>query len=54
MELTFHIIFEDEISPAVVKESLEIAGKYVGIGDWRPEKKGKFGKFQVTSFKEAK
>lgn len=52
--LTFHINFEDEISPPVVKEALEIAGKYVGIGDWRPEKKGKFGKFQVVSFKEAK
>ena len=50
--LEFHIEFEDEISPEVVKEALEIAGRYVGIGDWRPEKKGKFGKFQVTEFKE--
>lgn len=51
--LEFHITFEDEIHPDTIKESLEIAGKYVGIGDWRPEKKGKFGKFQVTEFKEA-
>jgi len=51
-ELEFNITFEDEISPEVVKEALEIAGKYVGIGDWRPEKKGKFGKFQVVEFKE--
>jgi hypothetical protein len=50
--LEFHIEFEDEIPSDVVKEALEIAGKYVGIGDWRPEKKGKFGKFQVTKFKE--
>ena len=50
--LEFHIEFEEEIPADVVKEALEIAGKYVGIGDWRPEKKGKFGKFQVTSFKE--
>ena len=48
----FHINSEDEISSDVIKEALEIAGKYVGIGDWRPEKKGKFGKFQVTEFKE--
>jgi hypothetical protein len=51
--LEFHVQFEDEIPADVVKEAFEIAGKYVGIGDWRPEKKGKFGKFQVTSFKEA-
>lgn len=51
-KLEFNIEFEEEIPPEVVKEALEIAGKYVGIGDWRPEKKGKFGKFQVTNFKE--
>ena len=50
--LEFHIESEDEISADVIKEALEIAGKYVGIGDWRPEKKGKFGKFQVVKFKE--
>lgn len=50
--LVFNILAEDEIPSAVIKECLEIAGKYVGIGDWRPEKKGKFGKFQVTEFKE--
>jgi len=50
--LEFHISFEEEISAEVIKEALEIAGKYVGIGDWRPEKKGKFGKFQVTKFEE--
>ena len=49
--LTFHLEFEDEIPADVIKEALEIAGKYVGIGDWRPEKKGKFGKFQVVKFK---
>jgi len=50
-KLKFDMEFEDEISAPVVKEALEIAGRYVGIGDWRPEKKGKFGKFQVTKFK---
>lgn len=52
--LSFEIEFEDEISPQTIKEGLEIAGKYSGIGDWRPEKKGKFGKFQVVHFKESK
>jgi len=50
--LEFHIDAEDEIPADVIKEALEICGKYVGIGDWRPEKKGKFGKFQVVKFKE--
>lgn len=48
--LQFTLEADDEIAADALKESLEIAGKYVGIGDWRPEKKGKFGKFQVTSF----
>ena len=51
-KLRFDIEFEDEIPADAVKEGLEIAGRYVGIGDWRPEKKGKFGRFQVTSFQE--
>ena len=50
--LEFSLNAEDEIPQDAIKEALEIAGKYVGIGDWRPEKKGKFGKFQVTEFKE--
>ena len=50
--LEFNITFEDEIPSEVIKEAFEIAGKYAGIGDWRPQKKGKFGKFQVTKFKE--
>jgi len=53
-KLVFNLTFEEEIPADALKEALEIAGKYVGIGDWRPEKKGKFGKFQVTSFKEVK
>jgi len=52
--LKFSILFEEEIKPETIKEALEIAGKYSGLGDWRPEKKGRFGKFQVVSFKEAK
>ncbi len=52
-KLKFTIESEDEIAKEAIKEVLEIAGKYVGIGDWRPEKKGKYGKFQVTSFQEA-
>jgi len=52
--LKFQVLFEEEIPAEAIKEAFEIAGKYSGLGDWRPAKKGKFGKFQVTLFKEAK
>lgn len=52
--LKFSMLAEEEIAASVIKEALEIAGKYSGLGDWRPAKKGKFGKFQVVSFKETK
>ena len=53
-ELDFEVVFDDtQIEVPVMKELFDIAGKIVGIGDWRPAKKGRFGKFQVTSWKEA-
>lgn len=49
----FEIILNDsQVDVSVMNEILEQAGKYVGIGDWRPEKKGMFGKFMITSFKK--
>jgi len=52
-ELNFDVVFDDtEIQPSIMKELLDIAGRIVGIGDWRPAKKGPYGKFQVTSWKE--
>ena len=52
---SFEIILNDAGVPvSVINEILEQAGKYVGIGDWRPEKKGMFGKFMITSFKQQK
>jgi len=53
--LKFDVIFDEtEIAPSIMKELFDIAGRIVGIGDWRPAKKGPFGKFQVTSWNEAK
>ena len=52
---SFEIILNDDSVPvSVINEILEQAGKYVGVGDWRPEKKGMFGKFMITSFKQQK
>lgn len=33
-------------------DALERGGILVGIGDYRPEKKGEFGRFEVVSFEE--
>lgn len=54
-EVSFEVSFdENQIEPAVMKELFDIAGRMVGVGDWRPAKKGRFGKFQVTNWKEAR
>jgi hypothetical protein len=50
---SFEITINDPAVPiSVVQEILEHGGKYVGIGDWRPEKKGMHGKFNISSFKK--
>ena len=47
-ELAFEIqIIDDRIDPSVVKEVLDYAGLYVGIGDMRP----RYGRFKIKSFK---
>ena len=53
-ELDFELILQDEQLPVgVVKQVLDHAGLYVGIGDFRPGRGGKFGKFMVTKFQVA-
>ena len=50
--LNFNIIvMDDGISGEVVKQALDNGGRYVGIGDFRPEKRGPFGRFHVVEFK---
>jgi len=34
-----------------VRELVDIAGKRLGLGDFRPSRKGPFGRFKVTSWK---
>lgn len=50
--LKFILISTDDIPEDKMAVILEEAGKFVGIGDWRPQKKGMFGKFIVTKFKK--
>jgi hypothetical protein len=49
--LNFSIEYdEDEISKSTLKELLDYAGRRAGIGDFRPDKGGSFGRFIVTKF----
>ena len=43
---------EDNIEVDTVQRILEFAGRFVGVGDWRPDKKGRFGKYRIVQFKE--
>lgn len=51
-ELTFtiDIINSDQLDDRILKDILEYAGTYIGIGAWRP----KFGRFKVIKFEEVK
>lgn len=52
-ELSFQLrLHDDQLPTSVIKEVLDYAGLYVGIGDYRPSRKGKYGKFTVTEFNE--
>ena len=46
--LSFEAVVLDDIPEEVFRNILDEAGRYVGIGDWRPAKKGMYGKFIVT------
>ncbi len=43
---------EELIDGAQLLEWLDIAGRQVGLGDWRPEKSGTFGRFKAEDIEE--
>ncbi len=47
-EFVIEIIDEEWLNPTVLKEILQSAGKFKGIGDQRPE----YGRFEVVSFEK--
>lgn len=50
---TFYIEYDSElISGQDVRDCVDAAGSRVGILDYRPERKGPFGRFVVVSWKE--
>jgi hypothetical protein len=54
LKFTITILDDDEIDEKTLHDALDYAGHYLGIGDYRPQKKGMYGRFIVSSIKEAK
>lgn len=52
--LTFsvEVLDDSEIDTKALHDAIDYAGHYVGIGDYRPQKKGMFGRFIVESIRE--
>lgn len=49
----FDLVINDDLMAAeTVHQLLNEAGVYIGVGDFRPEKRGPFGCFRVVSFGE--
>lgn len=46
------LVNDDLMSVELAHKLLEEAGQTIGIGDFRPEKRGPFGTFRVTKFEE--
>lgn len=47
------LVDNDTITRETVEEILENAGKFIGIGSFRPTNNGMFGRFEVVSVKKA-
>ncbi len=48
--LTFTVEVDDElVDQSQLGAWLDIAGRRIGLGDWRPEKSGSFGRFAIES-----
>jgi hypothetical protein len=53
----FDVTFEledSEASPTIVKEILRVSGNFIGLGDFRPAKRGPFGRFRIVEWAETK
>ena len=54
---TWECVFFVETDPELVDKTqlanwLDIAGRRIGLGDWRPQKSGHYGRFETVSIKE--
>ena len=49
-ELTFRLdTDEEQVDQCQLASWLDIAGRRIGLGDWRPEKSGTYGRFETIS-----
>lgn len=54
-EVTFTLeVDNDTITDQTVKKIIEYAGQYVGIGSFRPQNNGMFGRFNIVKFENIK
>jgi hypothetical protein len=52
-EVAFTVL-DDIITIDVLKEHLDVAGQFIGIGSFRPQNRGIYGRFIVESIREVK
>lgn len=53
--LSFTLQLDTELMDSkILREIVDAAGKRVGLGDFRPDRKGPFGRFVVTNWKNGK
>ncbi|OGI17651.1 MAG: hypothetical protein A3J63_02530 [Candidatus Moranbacteria bacterium RIFCSPHIGHO2_02_FULL_40_12b] len=45
---------EGQVSPGKIKELFKVAGRMVGLGDFRPSCNGQFGRFRVENWEKIK
>ena len=52
--LSFTVEFDDKlVSMKLLREIVDVAGSRIGLGDFRPDTKGPFGRFKVTHWRKA-
>ena len=50
---TFEVDVDDELIDQIqLLEWLDIAGRQIGVGDWRPEKSGTYGRFTASNIEK--
>ena len=47
-------VIDEIITKDILQDFLEVAGSYIGIGSFRPENRGIWGRFKVLALNEAK
>lgn len=55
LEVSFEILIDDDtITKETVEQLLDYSGRYVGIGSYRPEHTGSFGRYEIKKLEEIK